>query len=100
MMDALKRMKPTCIEDIVAFGGAFSPPPPMENIPTYCEVKNGEAGARICTSTDRPYLGRNPKGIIVYQEQVYANCAGSWGVTRLGGAGPFAPVRWVKRSPK
>ena len=37
MMDALKRMKPTCIEDIVALVALYRPGP-MENIPTYCEV--------------------------------------------------------------
>ena len=40
MMDALKRMKPTCIEDIVALVALYRPGP-MENIPSYCEVKNG-----------------------------------------------------------
>jgi len=39
MMDALRRMKPTCIEDIVALVALYRPGP-MENIPTYCEVKN------------------------------------------------------------
>ena len=41
MMDALRRMKPTCIEDIVAFVALYRPGP-MENIPAYCEVKNGQ----------------------------------------------------------
>ena len=41
MMDALKRMKPTCIEDIVALVALYRPGP-MENIPTYCDVKNGK----------------------------------------------------------
>ncbi|RMJ20336.1 hypothetical protein PHISP_08794, partial [Aspergillus sp. HF37] len=36
MMDALRRMKPTCIEDIVALVALYRPGP-MENIPTYCE---------------------------------------------------------------
>ncbi|MEL7255672.1 MAG: DNA polymerase III subunit alpha, partial [Pseudomonadota bacterium] len=40
MMDALKRMKPTTIEDIVALVALYRPGP-MENIPKYCEVKNG-----------------------------------------------------------
>ena len=40
MMDALKRMKPNCIEDIVALVALYRPGP-MENIPKYCEVKNG-----------------------------------------------------------
>ena len=40
MMDALKRMKPDCIEDIIALVALYRPGP-MENIPKYCEVKNG-----------------------------------------------------------
>lgn len=40
MMDALRRMRPTCIEDIVALVALYRPGP-MENIPVYCEVKNG-----------------------------------------------------------
>ena len=42
MMDALVRMKPTCIEDIVALVALYRPGP-MENIPKYCDVKNGRA---------------------------------------------------------
>ncbi len=68
MMDALKRMKPTCIEDIVALVALYRPGP-MENIPKYCEVKNG--------LSDRDYLHPSvdhildeTQGIIVYQEQV------------------------------
>ncbi|MFB0941056.1 MAG: hypothetical protein QMB34_08965, partial [Paracoccaceae bacterium] len=37
MMDALKRMKPTCIEDIVALVALYRPGP-MENIPTYINL--------------------------------------------------------------
>ena len=48
MMDALKRMKPTCIEDIVALVALYRPGP-MENIPKYCEVKNGLSNAITCT---------------------------------------------------
>ncbi|HCC42750.1 MAG TPA: DNA polymerase III subunit alpha, partial [Gammaproteobacteria bacterium] len=40
MMDALKRMKPTSIEDIVALVALYRPGP-MDNIATYCDVKNG-----------------------------------------------------------
>ena len=38
MMDALKRMKPTSIEDIVALVALYRPGP-MENIPAYCKLK-------------------------------------------------------------
>ncbi len=68
MMDALKRMKPTCIEDIVALVALYRPGP-MENIPTYCEVKNGQRELEsIHPSID--YILEETQGIIVYQEQV------------------------------
>ena len=68
MMDALKRMKPTCIEDIVALVALYRPGP-MENIPTYCEVKNGQKDLEsIHPSID--HILEETQGIIVYQEQV------------------------------
>ncbi len=68
MMDALRRMKPTCIEDIVALVALYRPGP-MENIPTYCEVKNGQRDlASIHPSID--HILAETQGIIVYQEQV------------------------------
>ncbi|WP_204113289.1 DNA polymerase III subunit alpha [Shimia biformata] len=68
MMDALKRMKPTCIEDIVALVALYRPGP-MENIPTYCEVKNG---LKDITSVHPliDHILEETQGIIVYQEQV------------------------------
>ena len=68
MMDALKRMKPTCIEDIVALVALYRPGP-MENIPVYCEVKNGQ---REITSVHPliDHILEETQGIIVYQEQV------------------------------
>ena len=68
MMDALRRMKPTCIEDIVALVALYRPGP-MENIPKYCEVKNGlSARATLHPSID--HILDETQGIIVYQEQV------------------------------
>ncbi|MCT4557477.1 MAG: DNA polymerase III subunit alpha [Pelagimonas sp.] len=68
MMDALKRMKPTCIEDIVALVALYRPGP-MENIPTYCEVKNGlKAITSVHPLID--HILAETQGIIVYQEQV------------------------------
>ncbi|MEP1610453.1 MAG: DNA polymerase III subunit alpha [Roseobacter sp.] len=68
MMDALKRMKPTCIEDIVALVALYRPGP-MENIPTYCEVKNGlKERASVHPLIDD--ILEETQGIIVYQEQV------------------------------
>jgi DNA polymerase-3 subunit alpha len=83
MMDALRRMKPTCIEDIVALVALYRPGP-MENIPKYCEVKNAQS--------DRDYLHPSvdhildeTQGIIVYQEQVMQIAQEMAGYT-LGGA--------------
>ena len=68
MMDALKRMKPTCIEDIVALVALYRPGP-MENIPTYCEVKNGQKELESVHPLIDHIL-QETQGIIVYQEQV------------------------------
>ncbi|SLN48820.1 DNA polymerase III subunit alpha [Roseovarius litorisediminis] len=68
MMDALKRMKPTCIEDIVALVALYRPGP-MENIPTYCEVKNGLREIESIHPLIDSIL-EETQGIIVYQEQV------------------------------
>ena len=68
MMDALKRMKPTCIEDIVALVALYRPGP-MENIPTYCEVKNGLRDIQSVHPLIDHIL-EETQGIIVYQEQV------------------------------
>jgi DNA polymerase-3 subunit alpha len=68
MMDALRRMKPTCIEDIVALVALYRPGP-MENIPAYCDVKNGVKEIEsIHPSID--HILAETQGIIVYQEQV------------------------------
>ncbi|MDB6453836.1 DNA polymerase III subunit alpha [Falsirhodobacter sp. 20TX0035] len=68
MMDALRRMKPTCIEDIVALVALYRPGP-MENIPTYCEVKNGVRDLESIHPTI-DFILAETQGIIVYQEQV------------------------------
>lgn len=68
MMDALKRMKPTCIEDIVALVALYRPGP-MENIPVYCEVKNGQREIQSVHPLIDHILAET-QGIIVYQEQV------------------------------
>ena len=68
MMDALRRMKPTCIEDIVALVALYRPGP-MESIPKYCEVKNGLSEREFLHPTIDHLLDET-QGIIVYQEQV------------------------------
>ncbi|MDW4549537.1 DNA polymerase III subunit alpha [Defluviimonas sp. D31] len=83
MMDALRRMKPTCIEDIVALVALYRPGP-MENIPTYCEVKNGVKDLESIHPTIDHIL-KETQGIIVYQEQVMEIAQVMAGYT-LGGA--------------
>ena len=83
MMDALKRMKPTCIEDIVALVALYRPGP-MENIPTYCEVKNG-LKKRVSVHPLIDHILEETQGIIVYQEQVMQIAQVMAGYT-LGGA--------------
>ena len=68
MRDALRQMKPDCIEDIIALVALYRPGP-MENIPKFCKVKNDlEDRDRLHPLID-PILDET-QGIIVYQEQV------------------------------
>ncbi|MGG7566324.1 DNA polymerase III subunit alpha [Rhodovulum sp. DZ06] len=68
MRDALRQLKPNCIEDIVALVALYRPGP-MENIPKYCNVKHGrEKLESLHPSID--YILAETQGIIVYQEQV------------------------------
>ncbi|WP_406676165.1 DNA polymerase III subunit alpha [Roseicyclus sediminis] len=68
MMSALLQMKPTCIEDIVALVALYRPGP-MENIPKYCQVKNG-LSERDYLHPSVDHILDETQGIIVYQEQV------------------------------
>ncbi len=104
MMDALRRMKPTCIEDIVALVALYRPGP-MENIPTYCEVKNGLRDLESIHPTIDHILAET-QGIIVYQEQVMQIAQVMAGYS-LGGAdllrramGKKNPEEMAKERPK
>ncbi|MCY4462223.1 MAG: DNA polymerase III subunit alpha [Albidovulum sp.] len=68
MKSSLRRMKPTCFEDIVALVALYRPGP-MENIPTYCDVKNGKVSRKKLHPKIDHVLDET-HGIIVYQEQV------------------------------
>ena len=83
MMDALRRMKPNCIEDIVALVALYRPGP-MENIPQYCDVKNKRAEREKLHPLIDHILDET-QGIIVYQEQVMEIAQVMAGYT-LGGA--------------
>jgi DNA polymerase-3 subunit alpha len=104
MMDALKRMRPTCIEDIVALVALYRPGP-MENIPVYCEVKNGLRPLEPLHPTIDHVL-KETQGIIVYQEQVMEIAQVMAGYS-LGGAdllrramGKKIPEEMAKERPK
>ena len=104
MMDALRRMKPTCIEDIVALVALYRPGP-MENIPAYCEVKNGQRDLESIHPTIDHIL-KETQGIIVYQEQVMQIAQVMAGYS-LGGAdllrramGKKNPEEMAKERPK
>ncbi|MEM9010327.1 MAG: DNA polymerase III subunit alpha [Pseudomonadota bacterium] len=68
MRDALRQLKPTCIEDIIALVALYRPGP-MENIPKFCNVKNGREERTSIHPLIDPLLDET-QGIIVYQEQV------------------------------
>jgi len=68
MMDALRQMKPTTIEDIIALVALYRPGP-MENIPKFCDVKN-DRSERDLLHPSIDHLLDETQGIIVYQEQV------------------------------
>ncbi len=83
MMEALRQLKPNCIEDIVALVALYRPGP-MENIPKFCKVKNGlEERESLHPSID--HILDETQGIIVYQEQVMQIAQKMAGYT-LGGA--------------
>ncbi|HUF87674.1 MAG TPA: DNA polymerase III subunit alpha [Thermohalobaculum sp.] len=68
MRDTLRQLRPTAIEDIVALVALYRPGP-MENIPKYCNVKNGREPRESLHPSIDPILDET-QGIIVYQEQV------------------------------
>jgi DNA polymerase-3 subunit alpha len=68
MRGALRQIAPTRFEDLVALVALYRPGP-MDNIPTYAEVKNGNRAF----SAPHPVLAevlRETNGVIIYQEQV------------------------------
>ena len=68
MRDTLRRMKPNRFEDIIALVALYRPGP-MDNIPKYISVKNGEEAPDYLHPTLEPIL-RETYGIMIYQEQV------------------------------
>ena len=68
MQKVLREAKPTCIEDLIALNALFRPGP-MDNIPKFCNCKNGKEQITYPHPDLEPVL-KNTYGVIVYQEQV------------------------------
>jgi len=68
MRDALRQLRPSCIEDVTAIGALYRPGP-MDNIPAFIDCKFGRKPIDTLHPTLAPVL-KETYGIIVYQEQV------------------------------
>ncbi len=68
MKNLLRKMQPTCFEDIVATIALFRPGP-MENIPLYLESRSHPEKVDYLHPSLKPIL-KNTYGIMIYQEQV------------------------------
>jgi DNA polymerase-3 subunit alpha len=68
MKDALRRLKPDSIRDIIALGALYRPGP-MENIPTYIANKHGKQSPDYLHESLQKTLSET-YGVIIYQEQV------------------------------
>ncbi len=67
MREALRQVKPTEFEDLIALGALYRPGP-MQYIPTYANRKNGRERVTYPDPRLEPILGMT-YGIAVYQEQ-------------------------------
>ena len=67
MREALRQIKPTEFDDLIAIGALYRPGP-MQYIPTYAARKNGREQVRYPDPRLEPILG-STYGIAVYQEQ-------------------------------
>jgi DNA polymerase-3 subunit alpha len=68
MQDALRKLKPDCIEDLIALGALYRPGP-MDNIPTYIARKHGREKPDYLHPMLEEVL-KETYGVIIYQEQV------------------------------
>ncbi len=68
MRDTLRKVKPTCLEDVIALISLYRPGP-MKNIDRFANVKHGREAPDYLHETLKPIL-EETYGVIVYQEQV------------------------------
>ncbi|MHA1539251.1 MAG: DNA polymerase III subunit alpha [Alphaproteobacteria bacterium] len=83
MRDVIKKMQPDRFEDIIALVALYRPGP-MDNIPLYISVKQGDIEADYLHPSLEPIL-KETYGIMIYQEQVMQIAQVLAGYT-LGGA--------------
>ncbi len=67
MRDALRQVKPTVFEDLIALVALYRPGP-MANIPTYARRNNGQEAITYTDPRLEPILA-STKGVYIYQEQ-------------------------------
>ncbi|MEZ5971326.1 MAG: DNA polymerase III subunit alpha [Hyphomonadaceae bacterium] len=68
MRDTLRKVKPTCLEDVIALISLYRPGP-MKNIDRFANVKHGRELPDYLHESLKPIL-EETYGVIVYQEQV------------------------------
>jgi DNA polymerase-3 subunit alpha len=68
MRDTLRKVKPTCLEDVIALISLYRPGP-MKNIDHFANVKHEREQPDYLHETLKPIL-EETYGVIVYQEQV------------------------------
>ena len=68
MRDSLRKLKPDCVEDLIALGALYRPGP-MDNIPTYINRKHGKEKPDYFHPLLEDVL-KETYGVIIYQEQV------------------------------
>lgn len=83
MRDVLTKLKPDCLEDIIAVVALYRPGP-MDNIPSYIARKKGEEVVDYMHPDLEPIL-KETYGIMIYQEQVMQAAQALAGYS-LGGA--------------
>jgi DNA polymerase-3 subunit alpha len=83
MQDYLRKLQPSCLEDLIAMNALYRPGP-MEFIPDYIARKRGHQKPDYYHKDLEPIL-RETYGVIVYQEQVMQLAQVLGGFT-LGGA--------------
>ncbi|NQW29402.1 MAG: DNA polymerase III subunit alpha [Ignavibacteria bacterium] len=68
MQSALRRLKPTCLDDLIAMNALYRPGP-MANIDLFIDRKHGISKPEYAHPAMEPILNKT-YGVIVYQEQV------------------------------